>query len=282
VPVGWNEMDSDIKAGVAVYVKQLRRALDARGLQTTQIVAADGHSFGDITGPMSDDVELAAIVDVLGAHYPGTKGPGAAGLGKKAWSSEDYSQDAGGVGPACWARVINRNFVQGNLTATIAWNLVDSYYDGLPFGRNSLMTAHWPWSGHYSVDNPIWASAHTTQFTESGWLYSPVGQGSGWLPSGGSYVTLVPPLARQASFSTVNGQPAVTMVRTIPCSPFPLTCTLSRVRKCFFATSLCTCPCTCSCSYTSRVCNHIPSPAYASICAHIRIYTEACRLSPHL
>ena len=65
---------------------------------------------------------------------PGTHGPGAAGLGKKAWSSEDYSQLSNGAGPACWARVINRNYVTGNLTATIAWNLVDSYYDGLPFG----------------------------------------------------------------------------------------------------------------------------------------------------
>jgi hypothetical protein len=60
------------------------------------------------------------------------------------------------------------------------------------------MTAYSPWSGHYTVDDPIWASAHTTQFTEVGWLYSALGAGSGWLPQGGSFVTLVPPPAAAA------------------------------------------------------------------------------------
>lgn len=53
------------------------------------------------------------------------------------------------------------------------------------------MRANKPWSGHYVVDNPIWASAHTTQFTQPGWRYAPVGRGSGWLARGGTYVTLV-------------------------------------------------------------------------------------------
>lgn len=146
-----------------------------------------------------------------GVRSPGTHGPGAAGLGKKAWSSEDYSQVSNGAGPACWARVINRNFVTGNLTATIAWNLVDSYYDGLPFGRKGLMTAFNPWSGHYDVDDPIWSTAHTTQFTKAGWLYSPVGAGSGWLPQGGSYVTLVPGTAARSSHG-MPVAPTMTMV----------------------------------------------------------------------
>ena len=57
----------------------------------------------------------------------------------------------------------------------------------------------------------MWASAHTTQFTEPGWLYSPVGAGSGWLQSGGSYVTLVPPAAARAS-DGVSVPPTMTMV----------------------------------------------------------------------
>jgi galactosylceramidase len=164
--------------------------------------------------------ELASVVDVLGAHYPGEHGPTLAqSLGKPAWSSEDYSQDSTGKGPSCWARVINQNYVAGNLTASIAWNLIDAYYEGLPFGHNGLMRANKPWSGHYIVDNSIWASAHTTQFAKVGWHYLTHGHGSGWLQHGGSYVTLVPPGTTQQQKGQQEGQreeqaaqPVMTMV----------------------------------------------------------------------
>ena len=43
------------------------------------------------------------------------------------------------------------------------------------------------------INSPIWVSAHYTQFTQVGWRYLPVGQGSGVLDGGGTYVTLVSP-----------------------------------------------------------------------------------------
>ncbi|KAF7252021.1 Galactocerebrosidase [Varanus komodoensis] len=106
---------------------------------------------------------------------------------KKLWASEDYSTFNNEVGAGCWARILNQNFVNGNMTATIAWNLVASYYQELPFGRSGLMTAQEPWSGHYTVNAPIWITAHTTQFTQPGWHYLKV---DGHLEAGGSYVAL--------------------------------------------------------------------------------------------
>ena len=65
-----------------------------------------------------------------------------------------------------------------------------SYYDELPYSGDGLMHAAQPWSGHYEVDQVIWATAHTTQFTRAGWRYLAHGSGVGQLTSGGTYVAL--------------------------------------------------------------------------------------------
>ncbi|XP_076075619.1 galactocerebrosidase-like isoform X2 [Mytilus galloprovincialis] len=76
---------------------------------------------------------------------------------------------------------------------TIAWNMISGYYNALPFIRQSLMTANSPWSGNYVINNPIWVTAHTTQFTAPGWRYLKHNSGVGELTNGGSYVSLVSP-----------------------------------------------------------------------------------------
>lgn len=52
------------------------------------------------------------------AHYPGTKTvPNALLTKKKLWSSEDYSTFNDEVGAGCWARILNQNYVNGNMTS---------------------------------------------------------------------------------------------------------------------------------------------------------------------
>ena len=84
-------------------------------------------------------------------------------------------------------------------TSTVAWALIASWYASLPYQGDGLMLAMEPWSGHYSVPQPLWVSAHTAQYAQPGWYYLPHGSGVGRLDGGGSVVSLMSPDADAVS-----------------------------------------------------------------------------------
>ena len=181
------------------YVKKLRIALDNNGFNNTQIVVADNaiNSADTIVSQTLNDNEFNNSYSIIGIHYP----PGSESTNsminisnyKTLWSSEDDSSNLLNIaGDGCLARIINWNYVKGNYTSTIVWNLITSYYNYLHWYGDSFMIASQPWSGNYQVNIPIWISAHTMQFTQGNdWYYTNKNYGSDWLTFGGSFVTYV-------------------------------------------------------------------------------------------
>jgi hypothetical protein len=198
----WNEKPYD-----ALYVEQLRQALSSRGLNTN-IVCCDeypGQHQWQIAVAMRNDPVIASSIDILSVHYPQTEDGAitttheAKAVGKPLWSSEDQPNSGSGpivsrdwkIGGRILAKLYNRNYLEGALTKTEIWSPVTSYYDNLAAPNSGLMYANTPWSGYYNVQGAIWATAHTTQFAQPGWQY--LDSSSGFLPGGGSYVTLKAP-----------------------------------------------------------------------------------------
>lgn len=179
----WNEKGWD-----KGYTLALKAAIMTSGLRT-KIVGHDATNW-NVCDDLSKDAEWAAAVDVIGAHYPGSAiSADCLNLNKLKWSSEDMSVSWNG-GAQCWARALTENYVRANLTATIAWALIDSFYDNLPCTGTGLMRAVEPWSGFYEIGQVLWTVAHWGQFTAAGWFFLEHGQGVGLLDHGGSYVSL--------------------------------------------------------------------------------------------
>ena len=198
----WNE-----KPWNGDWIKLLRKTLDANGLSSTKIVAADMYQKEqwDIIKDFAKDPQLDAAVYAVGVHYARNNGKVntpefAKQSNKPLWSSEDQPEFGanGAINSRDWnaggktlARIYNRNYIEGRMTKTEIWSPITSYYDNLAAPNSGLMYANTPWSGHYDVQSTIWITAHTTQFAQPGWKY--IDQACGYLPNKGSYVTLRSP-----------------------------------------------------------------------------------------
>lgn len=135
---GWNERGWD-----ADWFKQLKSTLVAKGYRT-KVVAAE--SFGwDVADAMAKDSELKDAVDVIGSHYPCgyqsafTSCPSsdvAQSMGKPLWASENGSFDTDG-GAEAVARAINRDYIDGRMTAFVNWPVIASLYPNLSSPRTA-------------------------------------------------------------------------------------------------------------------------------------------------
>jgi O-glycosyl hydrolase len=203
---GWNESGAN-----ADWYAAWHQAL-AEHYPRIKIVAADDSSRKwPSTRMMATNVTMREATDIIGQHDPdGARSrydhcpvpDFARQLDKPIWDSELSSQGHD-VGAIPLARALNRQYIEGRLTANVVWSPISAWYADLPLADTGLMLADRPWSGYYEVGKSIWVYAHTTQFTRIGWHY--VDSACGYLSNRTSYVT----------FESPNGRDFTTVIETM-------------------------------------------------------------------
>lgn len=188
-------------------VNMLRPTLNKNGLSNVKIAIADGY-YGTNWSECNQIVKDTALADATYAacsHYPqGAVTPNALKINKPLWASEDFGVPGDWQWGFDFATEINRNYVNGKMTKTEAFCLLNSFYDNFVASGTGVMRANRPWSGYYEVSPVVWCIAHTTQFAKPGWKY--LDSGCGNLPGGGNnyYVTLKNPGNSDYSIIIVN------------------------------------------------------------------------------
>ncbi|MEV4708369.1 ricin-type beta-trefoil lectin domain protein [Actinoplanes sp. NPDC049316] len=201
---GWNERGRDL-----TWYKNLRSALTSHGYANVKIVASDEFGWGAADDGRRD-AAFAAAVSVYGSHYvcgyrsAQTDCPSSAtavSSGKTLWASENGSDDYN-AGAQALARGINRDYIDGKMTAYLNWPVIAAITPNVPWSTTGVAVAPQPWSGYYSIGKSTWVMAQTTQFTAPGWRYLDGASGYiGGNKGNGSYVSLKAPGNRD--YSTV-------------------------------------------------------------------------------
>ncbi|MFC4588460.1 RICIN domain-containing protein [Sphaerisporangium corydalis] len=216
---GWNERGRDVN-----WYVNLNAALDAGGFGNVKIVA-DDTSWGAADDAVSNTAFRNAV-DIFGSHYvcgyrsAQTNCPSstnAVNSGKQLWASENGSDDYND-GAKALARGINRDYIDGKMTAYLNWPIVAAITPNIPWPTMGVATAPQPWSGFYSIGKNAWTMAQTTQFTAPGWRYLDASSGYiGGVRANGSYVSLRSPTGTDYStiIETVDASAAQTLNLTV-------------------------------------------------------------------
>lgn len=193
------------ESGVNIpWVKLYRQTLDRAGLTRVAI-----HGFDNWRPEMkwlfakefAADPELGRAVGIVSAHttWKGApEGPSPSpdyvrNSGKPIWDTEEHVYQDGFPSAINKVRACNENYIDNRVTSTVFWHLASAFYriEGW-YGKHAMIVASSPWSGNYTVMPELWGHAHTCQFTQTGWKYLE-GEGCGYFPGGGSYVTYKAP-----------------------------------------------------------------------------------------
>ena len=184
VSAAQNEMGSDLN-WIANY---LRPILDTHGFSKVKLQAPDDDSeYWQIFEELEKNPEFNHLIDAVGYHYVDGREPWeidqkagrdatakAKQSGKSLWASEEWSQSGqewGGKGALYLGRLMNKLYTRDRITKFEIWCPIDGIYNQIIWPNTGAMQADSPWDGHYTVWPAIWALAHTTQFTEPGWIY---------------------------------------------------------------------------------------------------------------
>ncbi|KAF1760925.1 hypothetical protein GCK72_009178 [Caenorhabditis remanei] len=175
----WNERNFSES-----YVRELRRTLNSSGFNKTLIVAGEGFQMDDSYRRLLDN-DFINDYDIIGVHYPGGRiPPSVQKSGKTIWASEDYSTDNRGSGLGCMARVMNWNYVDGNITAYVCLCVQMSMK--LTWWRCGLSMVD---EKKFETENAFHVLKYVTGHVKRGWRILSHGRGSGRFEGGGTYVT---------------------------------------------------------------------------------------------
>ncbi|MEU8271956.1 ricin-type beta-trefoil lectin domain protein, partial [Sphaerisporangium sp. NPDC049002] len=212
---GWNERGRDLN-----WYINLNAALDANGFGNVKIVA-DDTSWGAADDAVNNTAFRNAV-DIFGSHYvcgyrsAQTNCPSstnAVNSGKALWASENGSDDYND-GAKALARGINRDYIDGKMTAYLNWPIVAAITPNIPWPTMGVAIAPQPWSGYYAVGRNAWTMAQTTQFTAPGWRYLDSSSGYiGGVRTNGSYVSLKSP--DNSGYSTIIETVDATAAQTL-------------------------------------------------------------------
>ena len=185
------------------WAKYLRKKLNETGYEYLKLTAADSENDWFISDLVESDDKLKESIYSMGIHYTCDSPQNAKESGLPLWLSEEIAPVHNGFKNGCLetAERIIRMYVSGKMVKCELHPLFEGNYETTPFAYKGMLTATWPWSGHYKIEKGLWVVAHFTQFIKPGWIF--VDSGCVWEDNIG-ILTLITPSSNEISVIVLN------------------------------------------------------------------------------